>query len=352
MVHYAKAALIDKYDIYQHFMDYWEETMQDDCYIIAADGWQAETYRVLVKDKKGKEKDKGWACDLVPKPYIVNRYFREEQEAIDALSSELELRTSEQEELEEEHGGEEGILKDVGNKKEAVAAWKDALISLWQEEDKPQYTRYNNALETLEAENQRLADLAEEPVLAVLTNAKGAITQTTLNNSLKRTTDAHTLTLLNSYKEATVRIKEAKKSAKTLFEEREALILERLQKSPEEEALNELKVIKQYIDLSDMITALKAEVKAAEKELDDMAYAKYPTLSEEEIQTLVVDDKWLSAIGNAINSETERISQQLAQRIRELAERYETPMPQINAQVSELEERVNAHLEKMGFAWK
>lgn len=37
-------------------MDYWAETMQDDCYLIAADGWKAETYRVIVQDKKGKEK--------------------------------------------------------------------------------------------------------------------------------------------------------------------------------------------------------------------------------------------------------------------------------------------------------
>jgi len=51
-------------------MDYWAEVMQDDVYGIAAEGWQAETYRVLVKDKKGKEKDKGWACDLVPKELI------------------------------------------------------------------------------------------------------------------------------------------------------------------------------------------------------------------------------------------------------------------------------------------
>ena len=36
-------------------MDYWAETMQDDCYLIAADGWKAETTRVIEKDKKGKD---------------------------------------------------------------------------------------------------------------------------------------------------------------------------------------------------------------------------------------------------------------------------------------------------------
>jgi type I restriction enzyme M protein len=60
LAHYADKPLIDPYDIYQHLMDYWAETMQDDCYLIAVDGWKAEPYRVIETDKKGKEKDKGW----------------------------------------------------------------------------------------------------------------------------------------------------------------------------------------------------------------------------------------------------------------------------------------------------
>jgi len=90
LTHYADKPLIDKYDIYQHLMDYWVETMQDDCYIIAADGWKAETYRIIERDKKGKEKDKGWSCDLVPKPLIVARYFAKEQQAITQLEKDLE----------------------------------------------------------------------------------------------------------------------------------------------------------------------------------------------------------------------------------------------------------------------
>jgi len=75
LAHYADKPLIDPYDVYQHLMDYWAETMQDDCYLIAADGWKAETY--FDKDKKGKKK--GWNCDLVPKALIVARYFGIEQ---------------------------------------------------------------------------------------------------------------------------------------------------------------------------------------------------------------------------------------------------------------------------------
>ena len=50
LAHYTGQPLIDKYDVYQHLMDYWAETMQDDCYAIAADGWKAETYRVIEKE--------------------------------------------------------------------------------------------------------------------------------------------------------------------------------------------------------------------------------------------------------------------------------------------------------------
>ena len=68
-------------------MDYWTETMQDDSYSIAADGWKAETYRIIETNKKGKEKDKGWTCDLIPKSLVVARYFAAEQTEIDKLAA-------------------------------------------------------------------------------------------------------------------------------------------------------------------------------------------------------------------------------------------------------------------------
>ena len=66
--HYTDKPLIDPYDIYQHLMDYWAETMQDDCYLIAADGWKAETYRIIEtkKSKDGKRQGDGQGLDLRP----------------------------------------------------------------------------------------------------------------------------------------------------------------------------------------------------------------------------------------------------------------------------------------------
>ncbi len=98
-------------------MDYWAETMQDDCYLIAADGWVAEADRVLeeikVGKKKGEMRDKGWACDLIPKSFVVARYFAREQAALDDLHSQLDAVSASLTELEEEHGGEEGAFAEV-----------------------------------------------------------------------------------------------------------------------------------------------------------------------------------------------------------------------------------------------
>jgi len=41
----------------------------------------------------------------------------------------------------------------------------------------------------------------------------------------------------------------------------------------------------------------------------------------------------------------------LTQRVKELAVRYETPLPQAAKKVAALEQAVSRHLERMGFSW-
>jgi len=250
LAHYSDKPLIDNYDVYQHLMDYWAETMQDDCYLIAAEGWKAETYRLIEKSKKGAEKDKGWTCDLVPKPLIVARYFAEEQETITTLSADLETVSAQKAELEEEYGGEDGLFSELDKVNKAS-------------------------------------------VSARLKAIKG-----------------------------------------------------------DSDAEDEADALKSWLSLNTQEAAHKKSMKEAEAALDATAYAHYPTLSEGEIKALVVDDKWLATLDSAIHSEMDRISQALTQRVKELAERYEIPMPLAANKVTELEAKVNAHLEKMGFSWK
>jgi type I restriction enzyme M protein len=250
LIHYADKQLIDKYDVYQHLMDYWTSTMQDDCYIIAANGWKAETTRVLVKNKKGKEVDKGWICDLIPKEFVVAHFYAKEQTIITQLEHGLESLAAEKTELEEEHSDEEGAFFEIDKVEKAYV---------------------------------------------------------------------------------TARLKEIK---------------------GDKEFKDETDVLNAWLKIANEESAKKRELKDAETSLDAKAHDKYPELTEAEIKTLVVEDKWLASLAAAIHGEVGHIIQTLTHRVKELHERYETPLPQLVSKVSELEEKVNRHIERMGFTWK
>lgn len=118
----------------------------------------------------------------------------------------------------------------------------------------------------------------------------------------------------------------------------------------DKDAKDEAAVLSGWLKLNTEEADLKKRVRDAEAALDAQAYAKYPKLTEADIKTLAVDDKWLAALDAAVHGEMDRVSQQLTQRVKELAERYETPLPEVAIGVNELEAKVNCHLEKMGFA--
>jgi type I restriction enzyme M protein len=247
---FADVPLIDAYDVYQHLMDYWAATMQDDAYLIAANGWVAQTRRILETDKKGKTKDRGWTCELIPKPLIVARYFAKEQAALDALQSELDAAAASQTELEEEQGGDEGIF--AGYDSITAAAVKERIREIGSDRD-------------------------------------GA---------------------------------------------------------------DELKLLKQWLDLGNRIAALKKQIREAEVALDTLAYEKYPALTQAEIRSLVIDDKWMATLAGTVQGELDRASQTLTGRIRELAERYATPLPKLTEEVAVLTAKVESHLAQMGVSWK
>ena len=77
----------------------------------------------------------------------------------------------------------------------------------------------------------------------------------------------------------------------------------------------------------------------------------YPKLTETDIKTLVVDHKWLTALEAAVQGELERVSQSLTSRVRQLTERYATPLPNITQRVEELSSKVDEHLKRMGVEW-
>jgi type I restriction enzyme M protein len=108
------ATLIDPYAIYQHLMDFWAETMQDDAWMIATDGWTALRQDGALKGQPN--------TDLIPPALVVARCFAREQGELEGLEAERDAIGRELEELEEEHGGDDGLLAEARNDKGKLTA--------------------------------------------------------------------------------------------------------------------------------------------------------------------------------------------------------------------------------------
>ena len=261
LMRFADLPLLDPYDVYQRLMDYWDEVMQDDVYLIATDGWgEAAKPRGIVedKDKKFKEtpdltiKRRKYKMDLIPPGLIVARYFADEQVAIEELQARQEDATRELEEFIEERTGEEGLLEDAVN-------------------DKGKVTK-GGVMERLKAiRHERESD------------------------------EEH----------------DALKYCRTLIE-------------TEAEAA---KVVKE-----------------AQARLDEQVLARYGALTETEIKTLAVEDKWFASIRIAVEGEVQRLTQQLAGRVKELEERYVRPLPELEREVEAFGAKVEGHLKRMGLS--
>jgi type I restriction enzyme M protein len=260
---FKSAPLLDAYDIYQHLMDYWATTMQDDCYLVAADGWRdAAQPRLIVEDKNKKTKTrpdfelgkKKYQAELIPPALIIRRWYADEQAAIENLEANVAVLKQQMEEMAEEHGGEEGLLADA-------------------------------------------------------VNDKGKLTKASVSAQLKKVKD-------------------------------------------DAEAGDEIKALKDYLALVEQEAATAGKLAAAQDALTEKVAAKYPKLTEDEIKKLVVDDKWMGMLAAAVEGELDRVSQALTGRVRQLAERYSAPLPQLTDEVAALAARVDGHLKKMGAVWK
>jgi type I restriction enzyme M protein len=124
-----------------------------------------------------------------------------------------------------------------------------------------------------------------------------------------------------------------------------ASVTARLKRATESE---EYAALTQAQRLFDAETRHKKAVKDARDVLDLAVFKHYPSLSEADIKVLIVDDKWLATLRGQIEAEIERITQQLANRIRELDERYAESMPAITQSIEQLNNKVVEHLKTMG----
>ena len=253
----ADRSLVDAYDVYDCLMNYWGETMQDDCYMISSGGWAVQLYTPQPASKKNddkKKKEKKAAtpedivCDLLPVPIVVDEYFADKRNLIIA------------------------------------------------------------AEELLSQNEAQLAELIEE-------QAENYLDEDNFPDS--KMTDAN-----------------IKKRIKALDKKADA---------------EELAVLQKYLDLKGDISLNKKLIKERKYDLLTALLVKYAALSEEDIKRLVIEKKWFASLGSRLDGEMQRISQQLTSKVSALAERYAQTLPEIDAEIADLEAKVAAHLKQMGY---
>lgn len=115
------------------------------------------------------------------------------------------------------------------------------------------------------------------------------------------------------------------------------------------EAADERAVLQQWSVLSADQTDAARAAKEAQVALNIKVVAQYPKLPDADAKALVVDDKWIATLRNAIEGELDRVAQMLTARIKTLTERYALPMPKLNIAVANLESKVAEHLARMEF---
>lgn len=251
--------LIDKFDVYEVLLSYWQEIMGDDIYFVSVDGYNAARTTENIMGvytsgkKKGQEKIVGWEGVLLPKSMIEKAFFAEERKKINEAQNIAEETQNRLDELIEEQTGDEGYLKDYLNDKDKVDA-----------------------------------------------------------------------------KAVSAKIKELKK-----------------EKVNDDEFI----ILSEYIKLSDTVSKQNKIVKELNADLEIKVKAQYSELTDEEILELLVNRKWYYTVFDGIKNLYITASHNMANRILELAERYNDTLPFLNAEADELEKRVTAHLGRMGFKW-
>ena len=292
---FADLPLLSHYDVYQQLMDCWEEAIQDDMYIIASEGWQVG--RVLRSAADNEIPDftikKGrrtfkYIGELVPASLVIARFFGNSQRKLERLEAEVTKSSRRKEEYEEEHGTDEGALTGL--------------------EGKSGITKSNV--------QQRAMELKE----AILTAYPEGTAEHDQAKSIKKTTFG------NSHWTKNIRDDDG------LFEE--------------------LDILYDYLQIIKNESDRKKEHKQALGTHYKAVIAKYDKLTETQIKTMVVEDKWFASIRVAIEGEVQRLTRQFAGRIKVLEERYTRTLLELERDVETLGAKVEEHLRKMGVVWE
>ncbi|EMW6317272.1 N-6 DNA methylase [Enterococcus faecalis] len=329
---FESAKLLDNYDVYDFLLNYWNEKMQDDVYVIKASGYEAgreieyEYAQKKAKDENGEEikvddtsKMKSFEGALISRDIIEREYFGTQLMALNELIEKSALLESELDEMREEESGDEGLLVNALNEK------GDGIPK----------ANLNKQIKELESKktSEVIDDIAKLIELLDLGNTSE------MENIVKANCELKTYELRNkngSFGKAKLKnaLKEANDKAimpRTYIEEYNALLAYQAKLTEKEEA--------------------DKAIKDAQKELDDLVLAKYGELTIDEIKHLLFDNKWMARLESDIADAIDQVLNALASKVVLIAKRYEHTLGEIEEKTAQSKAKVKSALERMGYTW-
>ena len=329
---YHDSRLLDRYDVYDCLLNYWNEKLQDDVYAIKASGYEVgreieyEYAKKKTKDENGetisvddKTKVKSFDGALIPRAIIERIYFVPECAAITALEEQCGLIESELDEMREEESGEDGLLLEVLNES------GDSI-------PKAKLTKRIKELEAKKTSEE--ADLLAQIAELFADGKTGEI-----EALLKKNTSLAVYELQNkkgvfikSKIAAALKAAQADAVMPEIYEEEYAALCA-------------------YQEKLAVLDEANKQLKALRRELDDKVEKKYGDLSVDEIKHLLFDEKWMIRLSDDIAGEIDQVLNALASKALLIAKRYEHTLKQIEEKTASSKAAVKAALERMGYKW-
>jgi len=327
-------------------MDYVADTLSDDIYAIAQNGWL--TARDLTPVEKGDKqtpylilgsgnKAKKFVSKIIPPELISKRYFAQDVEKISNIDAAITRLEEELQDLQDEYGQDEGILNDITSKTQANISLGEYCTMAYNK------LYPDNKLARINAEI-----LQNDNLISQLRNKHVVISMSKVNQTelqkLAKTSNEQDSKILLQLVDAIKKQSKLKKEQNATIQD---IIKQLMDKNENFDYKEEIMAIHRYITLDESIANQKSELKTLNEELSEKIFEKFKKLDENEIKTLVVDDKWLSNLKEQILSTIERAVQEQITRISTLTARYAKTLNELESRANELSLRVKAYLDAM-----
>ena len=309
---YENSLIVDKYSVFDCLMNYWNEILQDDVYIIKSSGYEAGREISIQYDKSGKLKN--FDCELISREIIEWEYCQDEWEEVESLADIIEYLWSEMKDIRDEESGDDGLLSEVLSEDGEVS--KDALTRRLQElEDK----KTSDELEAL----RRLWDLFGD--------------SEAMEEIVKATPEIQDYDIRN--KNGNFNKNKIKAAVRSALED--AVLPEDYQ--------DEYNALINYQSKLDEFVKLKEQSKKAHKELDEAVLKQYESLSVDEIKNLLFSEKWMARLMSDITNEINNVLNSSVSRLVMIAKRYSQMLGEIESDTEKSRNAVNLALKGMGF---